>query len=308
MRWGLVHAPVLPADDPGPKVPVPDRPAPVDSAAMTRLLRAAQIRRAVPLLTLLLVAAVALPASPVAASDDLTPAQARTHMLGLINAERKNLGLVPVLLDKRLAVVAQARSDDMAQHHYYGHLPPDQLVALVEAQGITWYGLGEILDKNQVASLADSAAYAIEAWRNSPSHWQIISSAQFNYAAVGVAAEPGTPYWIWTVLFLQGPDRTGARASFTSVSAVATASAKTPSVTLQWTGKDVQLSIFTAGLRDFQLAQQRDSGTWTVLLKATTLRKKTLQLATGHAYRFRVRARDNAGNWGAWAVSDSIPT
>lgn len=273
---------------------------------MTRLLRAAALRRAIPLLALILVSVVALPGSPVAASDGLTPAQARTRMLAIINAERKDLGLVPVLLDTRLAVVAQSRSDDMAQHHYFGHLPPDQLVALVKAQGITWYALGEILDKNQEASLAASATSALEAWRNSPSHWQIITGTQFNYAAVGVAAEPGTPYWIWTVLFLEGPDRTGAHAWFKSVSATGTAGAATRAVTVTWGGRDVALSVLTSGLRDFQLAEQRDGGAWTTVLSSTTLRRKTLRLATHHAYRFRVRARDRAGNRGAWAVSDSI--
>jgi chitodextrinase len=28
----------------------------------------------------------------------------------------------------------------------------------------------------------------------------------------------------------------------------------------------------------------------------------TLTLATNHTYEFRVAARDNAGNWGAWST------
>ncbi len=273
---------------------------------MTRLLRAPSLRCTIPLLALILVSVVAPAASPVAASSDLTVAQARTRMLSLINAERKDQGLVPLQLDTRLAVVAQARSDDMAQHHYFGHLPPEQLVALVKAQGITWYALGEILAKNREPSLADSATSAIAAWRNSPSHWQIITGTQFNYAAVGVAAEPGTPNWIWTVLFLEGPDRTGAHAWFNSVAATGTAGATSRAVTLTWGGRDVPLSVLTSGLRDFQLAEQRDGGAWTTVLNSTTLRRKTFQLATHHAYRFRVRARDRAGNRGGWAVSKSM--
>ena len=35
----------------------------------------------------------------------------------------------------------------------------------------------------------------------------------------------------------------------------------------------------------------------------TTRKSMTLDLATNHTYEFRVAARDNAGNWGAWSLA-----
>ena len=259
------------------------------------------LRRTLPLLLLIFLVAYAFPASA-GATTDLTIPQARARVLQLINAERTNLHLVPVRNDKRLANVAQARSNDMAQNHYFAHLPPSKLVAMVEAQGITWYKLGEILAKNDYPTLADSAAAAIEGWRGSSTHWDIITSTDFNYAAVGLALEPGTSNKIWTVEFLKGPDRTGARAWFGSVTPGAV-SGTNRNVTVSWDGKDIKLSVLTAGLKNFDLQKQLDGGAWVDVLKASTARQKVVSLPVGHSATFRIRARDKKGNAGYWVLS-----
>jgi hypothetical protein len=257
--------------------------------------------RALPLLVLALLIALALPGS-VAATTDLTIPQARAHMLKLINAERTKLHLVPVRNDTRLARVAQGRSNDMAQNHYFGHLSNSQLAAKVEAQGITWYKLGEILAKNDYPTLADSAAAAMDGWRGSSTHWDIISSADFNYAAVGLALEPGTSNKIWTVEFLKGPDRTGARAWFGTVTPGAM-NGTNRKVTASWDGKDIKLSVLTAGLKNFDLQKKIDGGAWIDVLKASTARQKVLSVPIGRSVSLQVRARDKKGNAGGWVVS-----
>jgi hypothetical protein len=264
------------------------------------------LRRILPLLLLTLLVGMAFPATA-GASTDLTIPQARAHMLKLINTERTKLHLVPVRNDKRLARVAQGRSDDMAQNHYFAHLPDSQLVAKVEAQGIVWYKIGEILAKNDWPTLTESATHAIEDWRGSPTHWNIISSADFNYAAVGLALEPGTTNKIWTVLFLKGPDRTGARAWFSSVTP-GSVTGTNRNVTVAWDGLDVKLSVLTAGLKNFDLQKQLDGGAWVDVLKASTARQKVVSLPVGHSAAFRVRARDKKSNAGYWVVSAASTT
>jgi spore germination protein YaaH len=46
-----------------------------------------------------------------------------------------------------------------------------------------------------------------------------------------------------------------------------------------------------------------DGGSWRPWLTGTALRWEVYPGRTGHAYAFRVRARDNSGNWSAWNVS-----
>jgi large repetitive protein len=66
-----------------------------------------------------------------------------------------------------------------------------------------------------------------------------------------------------------------------------------------WTGTDLQ-----SGIARFQLQQRTDGGVWrTVGLPTPTATQVLLTLPGGHDYRFRVRARDNAGNYGAFVTS-----
>jgi hypothetical protein len=66
--------------------------------------------------------------------------------------------------------------------------------------------------------------------------------------------------------------------------------------TIAWTGRDVGW-----GIRSYQLQRSIDGGTWhTVVLPKPTSTSIALSLSTGHAFRFRVRAIDKAGLYGAW--------
>ena len=53
----------------------------------------------------------------------------RNEMLGLINADRAAYGLPGVTMISGLTHLAQARSDDMAERHYFGHWNPDGMTA-----------------------------------------------------------------------------------------------------------------------------------------------------------------------------------
>lgn len=67
-------------------------------------------------------------------------------------------------------------------------------------------------------------------------------------------------------------------------------------VTLTWTGTDRGW-----GIASYQLQQSIDGGTWTsVTLPSATSRTVVRQLSPGVTARYRVRARDRAGNVGTW--------
>ncbi|HEY3334869.1 MAG TPA: hypothetical protein VGK16_06475 [Candidatus Limnocylindrales bacterium] len=73
------------------------------------------------------------------------------------------------------------------------------------------------------------------------------------------------------------------------------------STLVRWAGTDGT----GLGIDRYQVQQQRDGGTWTTVATTTTTRI-TRALSFGHTYRFRVRPRDLAGNWGSWATGPSI--
>ena len=103
------------------------------------------------LLPLVLIAGLLLSAAPpVAATTSPTDlAAAETTMLGLLNAQRSAIGLVPLRLDTRLTAIARARSTDMATKGYFAHQQPDGkwVWDLMTAAGIKWYYAGEIIGR-----------------------------------------------------------------------------------------------------------------------------------------------------------------
>ncbi|MET1232314.1 MAG: CAP domain-containing protein, partial [Candidatus Limnocylindrales bacterium] len=151
---------------------------------------------------------------PVAgATDDLTVEQAEAKVVSLLNAQRTNVGRVVLRVDPRLSAIARGRSEDMASKGYFSHQQPDGDWAwdLMTAAGIRWFGAGEILAWNTWGTLADSATSASRQWHDSPGHYAMLTSADYNYFGVGLAVD-GSGKKLWTVVFMKGPDRTGARA------------------------------------------------------------------------------------------------
>lgn len=67
-----------------------------------------------------------------------------------------------------------------------------------------------------------------------------------------------------------------------------------------WSGSDSG-----AGIAKYRLALSVDGGTYSrVSLASATSRSAIVRLRAPHEARFRVRARDRAGNWSAWAYGD----
>lgn len=72
-------------------------------------------------------------------------------------------------------------------------------------------------------------------------------------------------------------------------------------VQLTWSGSDVGPS----GVKSYDIARSYDGGGYTSLGTVTTAYLDVV-LSPGHSYRYRVRARDNAGNLGAWIYGPTI--
>ncbi|HUG48287.1 MAG TPA: CAP domain-containing protein [Candidatus Limnocylindria bacterium] len=252
------------------------------------------------LLAAVLVASIG--ATDAAAAQGPSRAEARLH--SLINGARENRGLVRLPWDRRLADVAQFRSNDMARNNYFAHPTKAEMAEMLEAKGIAWRRWGETLAWNSESKALNSAERAFRQWRNSSVHWNLLMSDDFNYIAIGLAQGKDGRH-IWTALLLKGPDRTAPRASMVGAQK-GSASAGKRRVTVSWTGRDVKLQVLTSGLKDFRLQRRVGSGKWRAVTDWTTATSRGFELAVGKTFRFRIRARDNAGNVSTWSAAITV--
>lgn len=72
-------------------------------------------------------------------------------------------------------------------------------------------------------------------------------------------------------------------------------------VRLAWSGDDP-----TSGVGAYQLQQSTNGGEYVSFAGSLTNTTRIQMLVPGRLYRFRVRARDRAGNWSAWAAGRSF--
>jgi uncharacterized protein YkwD len=111
--------------------------------------------------------------------------------VAFVNAARAAAGCAaPVRIDARLAVAAQAHSDDMAARGYFSHTSLDGRTFgdRITAAGYPSPG-GENIAKGQ-----RSAQSVHDAWMGSDGHRRNIENCQFTAIGVGV----NTGAWTWT--------------------------------------------------------------------------------------------------------------
>ena len=71
-------------------------------------------------------------------------------------------------------------------------------------------------------------------------------------------------------------------------------------VTVSWGGTDTG-----GGIASYDVGRSYDGGAYATIARATTATSINWTMTPGHNYRFRVRARDSAGNVGAWVTTST---
>jgi hypothetical protein len=238
--------------------------------------------------------ALALLGIPVAAASATTISAPERQIMAAVNEARAANGLVPLRSDYRLWALADDRANAMASADVLSHEVGGALDGGLGGHAIQWYGYGEVIAWSTASSTA-AAAHLFDLWRNSPSHWTLLTSRSFNYLGIGLAvSSSGRTYG--SIVLTESKDRTGARATLTG------GSVSGDDVRWTWSGSDPTLQSHTAGLRDFAVQQRTDNGGWvTVSTGTTSTSRSALDRAHGHWYGLRVRARDRAGNVGPWS-------
>jgi uncharacterized protein YkwD len=263
----------------------------------------AVLRLATPILAALVALSIAGPAAAagLAAFDQPTLSQARADLASLVNSQRAAQGLVALQLDPRAMAIAQSRAETLAATDLLSHTGPDGRTVFdaIRASGINWYGAGEVLVWNNYPTEADSTAQAVTAWLGSPVHRSIILSTGYNYVGFGAAVSPASGNRYYAGVLLKASDETGAWTK-TGASSVQVLDGNEARVTVTWTGADTRLQVLTAGLRDFEVQHRVVGGAWQSF-GVTTRTSLVVAVARGKVHEFRVRARDKAGNRGAWS-------
>jgi uncharacterized protein YkwD len=116
-------------------------------------------------------------------------------ILCLLNGERRDRGLVPLRVNRRLGRAASAQADDMVRRSYFAHrspegtMPSDRIRATGYLRSDRSWTVGENLAWG-TAELS-SARGLVNAWMNSPGHRANILKPV--YREIGIGVSLGTP-------------------------------------------------------------------------------------------------------------------
>jgi len=137
------------------------------------------------------------------AAPPTAPPWPTDELIALTNVDRTSNGLAALLVDERLMLVAQNRSDDMLARSYLAHeIPPDGHTVWNVLGGLGLPGIwgGENLHRNNLPR-AQSVSYAERALMRSPDHRANILERNVDSVGVGVAYDNTTGRSIYTILF-----------------------------------------------------------------------------------------------------------
>jgi len=217
------------------------------------------------------------------------------RVMAQVNQARAERGLVPLRSDSRLWGLAMDQATRLATSGILTHEAAGSIPEGLDARGIQWDRYGE--DIGYASGTPDVAASSIfRMWVASPTHWDLMMSADYNYLGVGLVYRASSGVTYGSVVMTESEDRTGAQA------AILGAVVAGDDVRWSWRGWDPQLQTHTAGLRDFSVQLRMDRGAWATIAGGTAVTaRSTLNRVRGHWYGLRVRARDLAGNVGPWS-------
>lgn len=119
--------------------------------------------------------------------------------LALINEHRAANGLQPLAMSPTLTTAARAHSQDMAAKNYFDHVGLDgsTFSSRIAAAGYP----GGTTAENIFAG-GQSAAAAMESWKNSPGHNANMLNPAFTAIGIGRAFDPNSDFgWYWTTTF-----------------------------------------------------------------------------------------------------------
>src|SRR5436309_1067814 len=267
-----------------------------------------------------------LPAGPVTAhATAFDPNAAEQQLFGLINQDRAQNGLGPLVANPTMFNIARGaphqvcgngqtyngRAQDMIERQYFSHqIPPcNQYVwPILQSYGVQDSSAGENIAWNTYAPQETSVASANTAFMNSPGHRANILG---NYNQVGVGAWAATGPWsdgsggpwngviMYVEIFVNGPlPPPAAPTNVTATPADGSATvAWTPSAPNSFGISSYTVTPYTNGGATAGTPITYGPGSTTVSVPG---------LSNGTSYSFRVTATNNAGTSPPSALSNAV--
>ena len=154
-------------------------------------------------LGMLLAAPTASSAEPRSAQI-LCPTAREVEVARLVNLERANVGVDPVVIDMRLIDAARRHSDDMAANDFVSHTGSDGSSPWdrIADAGYPMLAGGETIG----AGYPDEAS-VVQGWMDSPPHKAILLGSEYQHIGVGYAYDADSTYGhYWTADFGSSSD------------------------------------------------------------------------------------------------------
>jgi uncharacterized YkwD family protein len=128
------------------------------------------------------------------------PSTEAEQVLQLVNAERSKHGLQPLKMSEELRSIANLKSKDMADKHYFDHTSPTygSPFQMLQDFGVHYSAAGE-----NIAAGQRSPEEVMNSWMNSSGHRANILNKNFD--TIGIGFYQGGSYGTyWTQLFTGG--------------------------------------------------------------------------------------------------------
>jgi uncharacterized YkwD family protein len=120
-----------------------------------------------------------------------------SRILILVNNERANVGIQPLIINSVLNKLAAIKSQDMVERAYFNHHSPTygSSFDMMKTHGINYICAGENLAIDKYANNAHSA------WMSSEAHKKNILNPNFTEIGIGIYAKGNNSY-AYTQLFI----------------------------------------------------------------------------------------------------------
>ncbi|MBC2856994.1 hypothetical protein H3N56_11175 [Cetobacterium sp. 2A] len=117
-------------------------------------------------------------------------------VLKMVNKERRDRGLKPIKLNKKLNKISKIKSDDMYINNYFNHNSPSygSPFDLMKKYNIKYRTAAENIAKGQ-----DTPEYVVKCWMDSKGHRQNILNPRFE--EMGISRDEYGDN-IWTQMFI----------------------------------------------------------------------------------------------------------
>lgn len=116
----------------------------------------------------------------------------------MVNEAREEAGLDPLYVVPYLNDCATIRAEEnVTLGKNISHTRPDGRGFASIVEDIEWFNINE-----NIAAGSNTAAGAMDQWRNSPTHWATIMSENLTHMGVAVCYDPDSVYkWYWVQIF-----------------------------------------------------------------------------------------------------------